>query len=513
MSGKKKITSKGYTNPLRRPGEKREDLNTQEREKKTPSPSTETDRGASLGVVQVLSNEKDAKDNTCLVSQETNEKPVEDVSPIPVPIDAGKDQYHANTKLLGSQESEEIPACKAEKVEKPLDEKEEETKLPQESDVHSNATKETAKTNKNIKEGDQKEHTAMNHNETSLTEATSKISNLSPFAREFVPKASFNLASVAKAPEFEPASVPPQFRRAPLLQKMHDTPGNELMNCVKDVLFRLTQRPGESGHYFDTLVLQIRKHLGSLNSFSEVVELIFEYSITQPNFHYIAAKLCNMLSKEDTIILESGENFRSVFMNRCRDEHKNREEALKNPQTLTQLLGFAIFEAELFCNYRPSGELLKELYRGLLEMLSTLLQNHTEECLVCICKILKMTGYLLDDSRIMETDSEKKQKVDKVFSDVEQLLKESTLSERSKRFLSQVRKLRASSWSSCPAVGASGTSFYFPSDDECSFSHYGLGLDDLSIDDDLIPVTNPEQWNDYLHDGEDDNELQDAYKY
>ena len=45
MSGKKKITSKGYTNPLRRPGEKREDLNTQERGKKTPSPSTETDRG------------------------------------------------------------------------------------------------------------------------------------------------------------------------------------------------------------------------------------------------------------------------------------------------------------------------------------------------------------------------------------------------------------------------------------------------------------------------------------
>ena len=241
-------------------------------------------KGASLGVVQVLSNEKDAKDNTCLVSQETNEKPVEDVSPIPVPIDAGKDQYHANTKLLGSQESEEIPACKAEKVEKPLDEKEEETKLPQESDVHSNATKETAKTNKNIKEGDQKEHTAMNHNETSLTEATSKISNLSPFAREFVPKASFNLASVAKAPKFEPASVPPQFRRAPLLQKMHDTPGNELMNCVKDVLFRLTQRPGESGHYFDTLVLQIRKHLGSLNSFSEVVELIFEYVST--NFFF-----------------------------------------------------------------------------------------------------------------------------------------------------------------------------------------------------------------------------------
>ena len=42
----------------------------------------------------------------------------------------------------------------------------------------------------------------------------------------------------------------------------------------------------------------------------------FFQSITEPNFQYIAAKLCNMLSKEDTIILESGEKFRSVLMNR-----------------------------------------------------------------------------------------------------------------------------------------------------------------------------------------------------
>ena len=45
MPGKKKITSKDYTTPLRRPGEKREDLNTQENEKETPSLSTETEKG------------------------------------------------------------------------------------------------------------------------------------------------------------------------------------------------------------------------------------------------------------------------------------------------------------------------------------------------------------------------------------------------------------------------------------------------------------------------------------
>ena len=45
----------------------------------------------------------------------------------------------------------------------------------------------------------------------------------------------------------------------------------------------------------------------------------------------------------------------TLLISRCRDEHKNREDALKNPQTLTKLLGFAMFEAELFCNYRVRG--------------------------------------------------------------------------------------------------------------------------------------------------------------
>ena len=239
-------------------------------------------KGASLGVAQVLSNEKDSEENTCpvTVSQETNEKPVEDVSPDPVLIDTGKDKDDTTTKLLVSEESEEIPACKAEKVEKRLDEKEEETKLPQESDVHSNATKETAETNEHNKESDQKEQTVTNHDKTLLTETTSKISNLSPFAEEFVPKASLNLTSVVKAPEFVPVSVPPQPDRPPLLQRRNDTPENELMNCVKDVLFGLTQSPGELNDFFKTMVDQIKKCMGTLNSLKEVVELIFEYVST-----------------------------------------------------------------------------------------------------------------------------------------------------------------------------------------------------------------------------------------
>ena len=43
-----------------------------------------------------------------------------------------------------------------------------------------------------------------------------------------------------------------------------------------------------------------------------------------------------------------------MYLSRCRDEHLNRESSLQNPETLPRLLGFAMFEAELFCNYRVS---------------------------------------------------------------------------------------------------------------------------------------------------------------
>ena len=41
-----------------------------------------------------------------------------------------------------------------------------------------------------------------------------------------------------------------------------------------------------------------------------------------------------------------------------------------------------------------------------------------------------MTGFLLDDPKFMVDDKERKEKVDKVFTDVEKLSKESTIPDR-----------------------------------------------------------------------------------
>jgi len=133
--------------------------------------------------------------------------------------------------------------------------------------------------NKNIKESHvDKPDETVKHEETLTPETPAQaVSKLSPHAVEFVPKGTYNLVSVVNAPEFVPAPVPEQNDRPPLLRQKSNTPENELMNCVKDVLFGLTQSPGELHYYVDTLVEMLTKWLSTLTSLKEVVDVIFEY--------------------------------------------------------------------------------------------------------------------------------------------------------------------------------------------------------------------------------------------
>ena len=112
---------------------------------------------------------------------------------------------------------------------------------------------------------------------TTTGQQADKITKLSPLAAEFIPKTGYNLQSLVEAPEFVPKSFSQQGRRPPMLRQLSDKPENELMNCVKDVLFGLTQTPGELDSYVETLVKMLQKWLSSLDSLQEIVDLIFDY--------------------------------------------------------------------------------------------------------------------------------------------------------------------------------------------------------------------------------------------
>ena len=112
---------------------------------------------------------------------------------------------------------------------------------------------------------------------TTTGQQADKITKLSPLAAEFIPKTGYNLQSLVEAPEFVPKSFSQQGQRPPMLRQLSDKPENELMNCVKDVLFGLTQTPGELDSYVETLVQMLQKWLSSLDSLQEIVDLIFDY--------------------------------------------------------------------------------------------------------------------------------------------------------------------------------------------------------------------------------------------
>ena len=185
-----------------------------------------------------------------------------------------------------SQASEEKPAKEAADSEKSESDESGKAALLQ-SIATSGGTKEltehqgdnVSSGNKNIRESQVEEpDEKVKHEETLTPEPpTQALSKLSPHAVEFVPKGAYKLVSAVNAPEFVPAPVPEQNDRPPLLRQKSNTLENELMNCVKDVLFGLTQSPGELYYYVDTLVKMLKKWLSTLTSLKEVVDVIFEY--------------------------------------------------------------------------------------------------------------------------------------------------------------------------------------------------------------------------------------------
>ena len=76
-----------------------------------------------------------------------------------------------------------------------------------------------------------------------------------------------------------------------------------------------------------------------------IAETILENGITEPNFRYTGARLCDYLSLHLTVILE-GATLRQILMQKCNSLFKSRDTLVaENPE---RLRGFTIFLAELF---------------------------------------------------------------------------------------------------------------------------------------------------------------------
>ncbi|KAJ4450137.1 hypothetical protein ANN_01544, partial [Periplaneta americana] len=238
------------------------------------------------------------------------------------------------------------------------------------------------------------------------------------------------------------------------------TPEQVATNHLIEVMQHLTLNPGKFDVLITPLVHTFSLWLGDKNIVYSIVNAIVEQvcssynntltflslqSITEPNFRYNGARLCNFLNNEfppgdkstfRSCLLSSIEGIDDSEM-RLRIRHRlpdirltvrktskkpiSKLEAMQHVLTISTLLegvkkniyvfqltfiqiqgrlhGYVLFVAELFMQLELAkgyGDRITILGTALLEALSSLLTEPSSENIKCVCQVLKLTGQPLD---------------------------------------------------------------------------------------------------------------------
>merc|ERR1711971_36352 len=138
--------------------------------------------------------------------------------------------------------------------------------------------------------------------------------------------------------------------------------------------------------------------MGDYDHLEKIAEVILENGITEPNFRYTGARLCDYLSLHLTVIIE-GATLRQILMQKCNSLFKSRETLLgENPD---RLRGFTMFLAELFQQLEIQvGAVVQRvsvLGDALPQLVCTLASKPNKENVRCLVQTLKCCGSVLEE--------------------------------------------------------------------------------------------------------------------
>ncbi|XP_062279077.1 eukaryotic translation initiation factor 4 gamma 1-like [Scomber scombrus] len=232
---------------------------------------------------------------------------------------------------------------------------------------------------------------------------------------------------------------------------------HELFNRVRSTLNKLTIVN------FEQLMKQVMKlTIDTEERLTGVVNLTFEKAIFEPHFSLLYANMCRFLmglKVQITDKLGVTVNFYKLLLNRCQREFekdKYDDEAFKKKQQ--ELVAASREERQWLVEEledlkdkarRHSLGLIKficELFK--LKMITAvimhdciikLLQNHDEESLECLCRVLFTIGEDLDIEKA-------KPHMDLYFSQMEKIMMERKTTSRIRFMLQDVLDLRRSNW-------------------------------------------------------------------
>ncbi|KAB7505914.1 Polyadenylate-binding protein-interacting protein 1 [Armadillidium nasatum] len=168
----------------------------------------------------------------------------------------------------------------------------------------------------------------------------------------------------------------------------------------------------------------------------EVIAVIIEQGIGEPNFRFNGGRLCQHLSKNVTQMFE-GTSFRQLLLMRCQEEYSHKDYYLQFE--VSRLCGFTLFLSDIYSNVlTKEGHRFEVLRKGLISLLLLLMTYPSDDTLKCVGQVLKGSGRLLDRDD------------DKSFSDLMDALKDITLTSKVPdnivSLLLSVIEYRASDW-------------------------------------------------------------------
>ncbi|XP_022317620.2 polyadenylate-binding protein-interacting protein 1-like isoform X1 [Crassostrea virginica] len=282
-------------------------------------------------------------------------------------------------------------------------------------------------------------------------------SNLSVNAPEFVPrKTTFSVTAaefVPRQPSYPQYSQPLYQEFQGLQLEGYGPPpmtSQQVLDNFRSALFALINQPGNMEELMRGVIEEIYQLPPTEPSIeNQVVDLLFEQCVTEPNFRYTGARLCRLLCKE----LKSHpmfQNFRHTFLTRCKEEYLKKEEMIVNPKTIERLCGFTMFIGELFLNLEVENESGKSEKIGILrspvlkDLLLILLSHPTDFTVKCAAQLLKLTGSTIEDTACLNKPEEGS--YDEVFLQIRQLDSYPHLNKTSKCLIKSVLDLKDNNW-------------------------------------------------------------------
>ncbi|XP_038129047.1 eukaryotic translation initiation factor 4 gamma 1-like isoform X2 [Cyprinodon tularosa] len=232
----------------------------------------------------------------------------------------------------------------------------------------------------------------------------------------------------------------------------------ELFKRVRSILNKLTPQK------FQQLMKQVQElTIDTEERLKGVIDLTFEKAISEPDFSVAYANMCRCLSGLKVLNPEkpgSEVNFRKLLLNRCQKEFekdkdddeifekKQKELEAASGEEVKQRLREELEEAKDKARRRSLGNIkfIGELFK--LKMLTEvimhdcivkLLNNHDEESLECLCRLLSTIGKDLDFEKA-------KPRMDQYFNQMEKIIKERKTTSRIRFMLQDVLDLRRNNW-------------------------------------------------------------------